>query len=93
MILVSGKLFIASGKRSTFLAASHAVMLQARATVGCRDFVVAPDPIDKDRVNVYEEWESEAELENFRGNGPDDALNDLIEKAEVAQREVPGSSS
>ncbi len=93
MIIVSGKLFIVSGRRKDFLASSHAAMVQARTTVGCRDFVVAPDPVDTNRVNIYEEWESDVALNEFRGSGPDDTLNRLIERAEVAQREVPGSIS
>jgi len=34
------------------------------------DFVVSADPLEPDRVNVYEQWESDAELEAFRGEGP-----------------------
>ena len=49
-------------------------MVQARRTKGCRDFVVAADPLEPGRVNVHEEWESEAELEAFRGSGPEPDL-------------------
>jgi uncharacterized protein YndB with AHSA1/START domain len=31
-------------------------VVEARRAAGCRDFVVAADPIEPDRVNVYEEW-------------------------------------
>lgn len=86
MIIVSGKLYIRSGQRQTFLDCSRAAMVQARRTSGCRDFVVAADPLEPDRVNIYEEWESEPELEAFRGDGPDSGLAYLIERAEVKQR-------
>jgi hypothetical protein len=33
---------------------------------------VAADPIEPDRVNIYEEWESEEALLTFRGAGPDE---------------------
>ncbi len=88
MIIVSGKLFIAAGQRETFLRSSHEAMLLARQTQGCHDFVVAADPIVPDRVNVYEEWDSEAELETFRGSGPDNTLTELIVRADVSQYQV-----
>jgi len=35
------------------------VIEAGRRTAGCRDFMVAADPLEDDRVNVYEEWQSE----------------------------------
>ena len=88
MIIVSGRLYIRSNKRDLFLESSLEPMATARKTRGCFDFVVAPDPIEPDRVNVYEEWDSAAELEAFRGSGPDSDLSDLIVRAEVSEHEV-----
>jgi quinol monooxygenase YgiN len=53
-----------------FLSASLEAVTLARRTRGCRDFVVAADPIEPDRVNVYEEWESEEALLAARGDRP-----------------------
>jgi len=57
------------------LIASIASVAQARRTAGCLDFVVAADPLDPARVNVYERWDSETALAAFRGDrtwpGPD----------------------
>jgi len=61
---------------------------QARSAPGCLDFVVAADPIEADRVNVYEEWESEGELEAFRGEGPGPDLSADILSAEVSSHHV-----
>ena len=58
---------------------------------GCRDFVVAADPIEPDRVNVYEEWESEEALLTFRGAGPDEGLTSSIVRADVARHVVASS--
>ena len=66
-------------------------MVQARRTKGCRDFVVAADPLEPGRVNVHEEWESEAELEAFRGNGPEPDLAVDILRADVARHHVASS--
>ena len=63
-------------------------MAQARRTPACRDFVVAPDPLDSSRVNVYEEWESREALHTFRASGPGEDLSAFIERAAVAEHEV-----
>lgn len=92
MIIVSGRLFIKSGARDQFLAASAEPMAAARIAPGCVDFVVAPDPIDADRVNIYEEWEAESHLQKFREVGPSDDMSALIARAEVKQRVIEDTS-
>jgi quinol monooxygenase YgiN len=89
MIIVSGRIHVRSGARDRFLALSAAAIVRARRTTGCYDFVVAADPIEPDRVNVYEEWESQEALARFRGDGPGDELSAYIVRAQVAERTVP----
>ena len=43
---------------------------------GCHDFAVSADPVDPERVNVYERSASPAALQAFRGDGPGDELGD-----------------
>jgi quinol monooxygenase YgiN len=52
MIIVAGKIYVRSGARHEFLASSFETVVQARKSSGCRDFVVAADPLENDRVNV-----------------------------------------
>ena len=91
MLIVSGRIYVHPGAREKFLASSAEAVVQARAYPGCRDFVVAADPIEPDRVNVYEEWESEQALLAFRGAGPDSGLSSSIVRAEVARHVVSSS--
>jgi quinol monooxygenase YgiN len=91
MLIVSGKIYVHPGTRQAFLTASLAAVVQARSARGCRDFVVAADPLEPDRVNVYEEWESEEALVTFRGAGPDQALSSSIERADVSRHVVASS--
>lgn len=91
MIIVSGRIRVASGQRDAFLDASSEAIVLARRAPGCRDFVVAADPLEHDRVNVYEEWDSEAELEAFRGAGPEPDLAVDIVDAEVSRHHVASS--
>lgn len=91
MIIVSGHLHLVAAQRDTFLARSLEAVVAARRAPGCLDFVVAADPIEPDRVNVYEEWESEAQLEAFRGAGPGPDLASLIVRAKVSRHHVAKS--
>jgi len=91
MIIVSGKIFITPGQRDAFLRASYPAIIQARSAPGCRDFVVSADPVEENRVNVYEAWDSVEELDAFRGSGPDDGLSNVIVGAEVARHIIASS--
>ena len=88
MIIVAGRIHIAPGRRREFLALSASAIASARSTRGCSDFVVAPDPIDPDRVNVYEEWTDRAALDAFRGDGPPTSMTTLIARADVREYDV-----
>jgi quinol monooxygenase YgiN len=91
MIIVSGRIYIRPGTREEFLTLSGEAVVQARRSSGCRDFVVAADPIEADRVNVYEGWESEEALMAFRGEGPDQDLSSSIVRAHVSKHMVSSS--
>ena len=88
MIIVAGQLHVRPGARADFLARSAAAMREARGTPGCHDFVVAADPLEPERVNVFEAWTDRAALEAFRGSGPGDDLSALIGRATVAEYDV-----
>ncbi len=88
MIIVSGRIYVRPGARENFLTRSAAAVAQARRTNGCLDFVVSADPVESDRVNVYEEWESEEALLRFRGDGPGEDLSSSIVRAKVARHLV-----
>lgn len=89
MVIVSGRIHVQLGSRDDFLRRSADAIAQARGTAGCRDFVVAADPLEPDRVNVYEEWESAEALAAFRGEGPGEDLSAKIVRADVAEHVVP----
>jgi quinol monooxygenase YgiN len=91
MIIVSGTITVRSGRRDAFLASSMEAVRAARAAAGCLDFVVAADPVEPDRVNVYEQWESEDALEKFRGDGPGEDLSADIVDASVSRHVVASS--
>lgn len=87
-IIVAGQIEVQSGQRQRFLDGSEAAMRLARQTKECEDFVVAADPLDANRVNVFEVWASRKALHDFRDVGPDGGLTSLIVRARVREYEV-----
>lgn len=91
VIIVAGKLRIRAGRRQEFLDLSLPAMIAARRAPGCIDFVVAADPVEADRVNIHEAWESEEALLAFREGGPSANIASLIETATVTRHAVASS--
>jgi quinol monooxygenase YgiN len=83
MIIVAGNIIVRPKRRDAFLKASMESVAKARTAPGCHDFVVAADPLEENRVNVFERWASDEALETFRGDGPG---NDLI--ADIVRADV-----
>jgi len=88
MIIVSGSISVTPSRRDAFVAASLEAVVAARSAPGCLDFVVAADPVNPDRVNVYERWETDAAVEAFRGEGPGPHLTADIVRADVTRYEI-----
>ena len=91
MIIVSGYIRVAPGNVGAFVDASREAMRAARAAPGCSAFVVAADPLEAGRVNVYEEWASWEAVEAFRGDGPGEDLSAMIVEARVARHTIADS--
>ena len=87
-IIVAGKLTINSGSRDEFVKKSIDAVLLARKNEACEDFSVSPDPIDKNRVNVFEKWKSRSSLDEFRNSGPESDMFSLVEAFDVNEYEV-----
>jgi quinol monooxygenase YgiN len=86
MLIIAGELRVRPGDRDRYLAAVAPVAPMAREAPGCLDFVQAADPVDPDRINVYERWESDESLLAFRsqaGPGPDDVEIPPLVSADV----------
>ncbi len=72
MIIVAGRLYVDPGQRDAYLAATFDVAAKARAAAGCLDFVQAADPLEPGRINIFEQWGSDEDVERFRTSGSDD---------------------
>jgi len=87
-IIVAGKLKLKPGSRHEFIEKSCDAIRQARALAACEDFSVSPDPIDENRVNIFEKWLARAPLELFRNTGPDNDAFALVESFEINEYEI-----
>ncbi len=87
-VIVAGKLFLKPKCRDEFIDLSIEPISLARANQECEDFSVSPDPIDCNRVNVFEKWVSREALDSFRSSGPDDDYFSLVESFDVAEYEI-----
>ena len=88
MLIVAGSLHVTPSERAGYLADCLAVVEAARQAPGCLDFALSADLLDDGRINVFERWESEAELHAFRGSGPDDGQEALLREIRVAEYRV-----
>jgi len=64
MLIVAGTGHVDPDRRAALLESLAPALRRARETPGCLDYVVAADPIEPDRINIYERWESAAHLDD-----------------------------
>ncbi|WP_018330751.1 putative quinol monooxygenase [Actinomycetospora chiangmaiensis] len=88
MVIVAGHLQVAPEQRDAYLAGCVAVVEQARAASGCLDFALSADLLDPGRINILERWESQADVEAFRGEGTGEEQSAQILGASVAEYDV-----
>ena len=69
MIIIAGYLRTAAGDRSRYLDAVADVAVLARRAEGCLDFVQAADPLDPERIHIFERWATDEDVERFRTSG------------------------
>ena len=93
MIIVSGFLRVDPARRTTYLEDCDEVIRAARSAPGCLDFHLSADPIEADRINIFEQWDSVESVETFRGAGPSNDQQATITEARVMQHEIASSTS
>jgi len=93
MVIVSGWIRVRPDERATYLDSCRAVIEAARAAPGAIDFHLSADPIENDRINIFEQWESTDAVEAFRGSGVSDEQAAAILGAHVEQHEIGSTTS
>jgi quinol monooxygenase YgiN len=90
LIIIAGMLHVEPSDRGRYLAAVADVARLARVAPGCLDFVQAADQLDPTRINVYERWESDEDLDRFRAAGGPTLDLPPLQKANVRKYRISG---
>lgn len=93
MIIVSGWLRVDEQQRQEYLDGCLPVIEAARRTPGCLDFSLTADPLEHDRINIFEQWEDVESVERFRSSGPSDEQQAVILDARVHQHDIASTVS
>ena len=88
MMIVAGHLIVDPSQRESYLTECLSVVEQARRAAGCLDFSISADLVDPGRINVFERWESQADVETFRGSGPSDEQSTAMLSAAVSEYDI-----
>ena len=63
MVIVGGRFEVNPEERDAFLTERHEIMRTSRGEDGCLEYTYAADPLEADRVILFERWESQAALD------------------------------
>lgn len=88
MVIVAGHITVDPQQREQYLADCVDVVERARRAPGCLDFAITADLVDPGRIDIFERWESQAAVEEFRGDGPSDDQGAAILSASMAEYDV-----
>lgn len=93
MLIIAGELYVAPEDRDTWVAAHRDVVKRARSAPGCVDLHISADPVEEGRVNMFEQWESEDDLQAWRAvadppPGPE-ILGGTVQKHQISSSGPP----
>jgi quinol monooxygenase YgiN len=79
MIIIAGYSLTEAADRDAAVAAFQPMVERARREGGCIDLHVSADPLDAERINVFERWPDRASLDAWRkiADPPDVAFREI----------------
>jgi quinol monooxygenase YgiN len=88
MVIVAGHIAVEPQQRESYLAGCVSIVERARGAAGCLDFAITVDLIDPGRVNLFERWESQAAVKNFRSSAPSNKQRAAMLSTSVAEYDI-----
>lgn len=67
-IMVAGWSTVDRKRRDAVVKDFKDLVLRARSAPGCLDFAITADPVDSNRINIFEFWQSEKDLNSWRAD-------------------------
>jgi quinol monooxygenase YgiN len=65
-VIVAGWYAVDPSKRDEVVEKFKDMVLRARSFPGCLDMAITADPVDPSRINMFEFWRSEKDLNSWR---------------------------
>lgn len=65
-VIVAGWYTVEPGRRDPLVESFKDMVLRARNAPGCLDLAITADPVDAERINLFEFWRSEQDLDAWR---------------------------
>jgi quinol monooxygenase YgiN len=65
-VIVAGWYTVDPKRRDEVVENFKDLVLRARRAPGCLDFAITADPVDSNRINNFEFWQSEKDLNSWR---------------------------
>ena len=65
-VIVAGWYAVDPSKRDEVVEKFKDMVLRARSAQGCLDMAITADPVDSNRINMFEFWRSEKDLNSWR---------------------------
>ncbi|WLD94640.1 putative quinol monooxygenase [Alkalihalobacillus sp. AL-G] len=65
-VIIAGWFKVDPNKRDEVVKAHEDLVKRARSAPGCMDLAITADPVDPGRVNNFEFWQSEEDLDSWR---------------------------
>ena len=87
MVILAGHITVEPQQCESYLADCVSIVERTRGVAGCLDVAISADLIDPVRINIFEQWESRAALEDYRG-GPSDEQGSAMLSASVADYDI-----
>jgi quinol monooxygenase YgiN len=88
MLIIAGHLEVDVNRRDASVAAHLDLVVRGREAPACLDLAITADPVDPNRVNNFERWESREHLNAWRevAAAPDTGIS--IDRDDVMEYEV-----
>lgn len=85
MVIIAGHFRVDASRRHEYVEAFGDLVQRARAAPGCLDIAITADPVDPERVNNFERWESDEALTAFRAVADPPDLDVALHDGEMSK--------
>ena len=93
MLIIAGHVQVAPERRDALVAVFGDLVRRARAAPGCLDVAITADSIDPGRINNFERWESQDDLDRWRSVAHAPDVGDEMIAVDVSLFDASGQRS